>query len=82
VDEDDSTPEPASPAPRWARWWPLLLAHLAAVVAGARHPVASQLFGGAAALAGLAALAGAAWALLVGGVLLAALGTLREAKVI
>jgi len=48
-----------------------------------RHvPVAAQVGGAMVALAGLVLLAGVAWALLVGGIALTAVGALREAGVI
>lgn len=52
---------------------------LRALAAGVRHPVTSQAAGAVLALAGLWLLVGLAVTLVVAGVLLAAVGTLREA---
>ena len=49
-----------------------------AAVARGRHPVTSQLVGAVAAVCGLWLLVGAAVTLLIGGVLLGVVGTLRE----
>lgn len=69
-------PTPASGLPPWAV---AAIAWLRVAATGARRPVASQAAGVLLALAGLYLLVGVAVTLIVAGVVLAALGTLREA---